>query len=128
MTGVQTCALPISSLRAIYGADDWILVVGVSLDKSAAEIVGALAPSFDTILCTSAHHKGAAAASIATLARSANPGATVEITGNIEDAVGISQSLAAARHRKIYVAGGLFMAIEYGFVARGGDARDLNFF
>jgi dihydrofolate synthase/folylpolyglutamate synthase len=118
----------LASLRAIYGADDWILVVGVSLDKSAAEIVGALAPSFDTILCTSAHHKGAAAASIATLVRSANPGATVEITGNIEDAVGISQSLAAARHRKIYVAGGLFMAIEYGFVARGGDARDLNFF
>jgi dihydrofolate synthase / folylpolyglutamate synthase len=118
----------LASLRGIYGAEDWILVVGVSLDKSAAEIVGALAPSFDTILCTSAHHKGAAAASIAKLVRSANPKATVEIAGAIEDAVGISQSLAAAQNRKIYVAGGLFLAIEYAFAARGGDTRDLRFF
>jgi dihydrofolate synthase / folylpolyglutamate synthase len=30
--------------------------------------------------------------------------------------------------RKIYVAGGLFLAIEYATIARGGHARDLNFF
>jgi dihydrofolate synthase/folylpolyglutamate synthase len=118
----------LAGLRTIYGADDWMLVVGVSLDKNAAEIVDALAPSFDTILCTSAHHKAAPAASIATLVRGANPKAAVEVAGTIEDAVKISQSLAAAQHRKIYVAGGLFLAIEYGFVARGGNAGDLKFF
>ena len=51
----------LASLKAIYGAEGWLLVVGVSLDKNAGEIVGALAPSFDTIVCTAAHHKGAEA-------------------------------------------------------------------
>ena len=41
---------------------------------------------------------------------------------------GVSQTLAAARNRKIYVAGGLFLAIEYAAVARGGRAQDLRFF
>ena len=49
----------LASLKAIHGGDDWILVTGVSGDKKADEIVGALAPSFDTIICTAAHHKGA---------------------------------------------------------------------
>ena len=118
----------LASLKAIHGAQDWILVVGVSLDKKPEEIVGALAPSFDSILCTAAHHKGADAAQIAAAARRANPVASVEIASTIEDAVRISQSRAKAESRKIYVAGGLFLAIEYAFVARGGDARGLNFF
>ena len=49
----------LASLMAIHGADDWILVTGASGDKKADEIVGALAPAFDTIICTAAHHKGA---------------------------------------------------------------------
>ncbi len=49
----------LAGLKAIYGAEDWILVTGVSIDKNASEIVDALAPSFDTIICTTAHHKGA---------------------------------------------------------------------
>ena len=48
-----------ASLLAIHGAEDWILVTGASRDKKADEIVGALAPSFDTIICTAALHKGA---------------------------------------------------------------------
>ena len=48
----------LESLQAIYGADGWILVLGISFDKKAGEIVGALAPSFDMIICTTAHHKG----------------------------------------------------------------------
>ena len=55
----------LASLKAIHGAQGWILVVGVSRDKKAGEIVDALAPSFDTIICTAAHHKGADAESIA---------------------------------------------------------------
>jgi dihydrofolate synthase/folylpolyglutamate synthase len=118
----------LASLKAIYGKEDWILVVGVSIDKKASEIVGALAPSFDTVICTAAHHKGMDAKTIAVAVRQANPQATVHIAATIEDAVGTSQTLAASQNRKIYVAGGLFLAIEYAVVARGGRARDLDFF
>jgi dihydrofolate synthase/folylpolyglutamate synthase len=118
----------LASLKVIHGADNWMLVIGVSSDKNTEEIVGALAPSFDTILCTAAHHKGADAAQIAAAARRANPRASVEIAGTIAEAVDISQRRAAAENRKIYVAGGLFLAVEYAFVVRSGDARDLSFF
>jgi len=118
----------LASLKAIYGADGWILVTGASIDKKAGEIVGALAPSFDTIICTMAHHKGMAAEAIAGAVRRANPRAKVHIATTIEDAVGLSNRLAASQSRNIYVAGGLFLSIEYATVARGGRAQDLNFF
>jgi dihydrofolate synthase/folylpolyglutamate synthase len=118
----------LASLKAIYGADGWILVTGVSFDKNADQILHALAPGFDTILCTAAHHKGAAAASIAATVREAHPQASVHIAATIEEAVAASQELAGSRHRRIYVAGGLFLAIEYAVVARGGRAQELNFF
>jgi dihydrofolate synthase/folylpolyglutamate synthase len=118
----------LASLKAIHGADDWLLVVGISRDKNAAEILGALAPSFDAILCTAAHHKGIDAASIAAAVRQANPKATIQIAATIEDAVEVSQSLAASQRRRVYVAGGLFLAAEYATVASGGHARELNFF
>jgi dihydrofolate synthase / folylpolyglutamate synthase len=118
----------LASLKDIYGAEDWILVAGASRDKKADEIVGALAPSFDTIICTAAYHKGADPESIAAAMRKANPEAIVSIAATIEDAVGVSHKLAVSRKRKIYVAGGLFLAIEYATVARGGRAQDLNFF
>jgi dihydrofolate synthase/folylpolyglutamate synthase len=118
----------LASLKAIHGTDGWILVVGVSRDKQADGIVGALAPSFDTIICAAAHHKGADAENIAAAAREANPDADVRIASTIEDAVGVSQALATSRSRKVYVAGGLFLAIEYAVAAKGGRAEDLKFF
>jgi dihydrofolate synthase / folylpolyglutamate synthase len=118
----------LANLKAIHGADDWILVVGISFDKKADEIIALLAPSFDTIICTAAHHKGASAASIAASVQKANPDAEVQIAATIEDAVSISQRLAASRKQKIYVAGGLFLAIEYATIAGGGRAQDLDFF
>ena len=118
----------LSSLRTIYGPQGWLLVLGTSVDKKLGDIVGALAPSFDTIVCTAACHKGADADSIADAARRSNPSAAVHVAASIEDAVGLSQSLAASLRRKIYVAGGLFLAVEYATVLRGGRARDLNFF
>jgi dihydrofolate synthase/folylpolyglutamate synthase len=118
----------LASLQAIHGADGWILVTGVSRDKKAAEIVDALAPSFDTIICTAAHHKGANAQDIAAAARLANPAADVHVAAAIEEAVRLAHELATARERKIYVAGGLFLAIEYATVAKGGRAQDLRFF
>jgi dihydrofolate synthase/folylpolyglutamate synthase len=118
----------LDSLKAIHGGDHWILVTGASGDKKAGEIVGALAPAFDTIIATAAHHKGAAAKSIAAAARRANPGAEIHVADTIEDAVHLARELAIARKRRLYVAGGLFLAIEYATAARGGRARDLRFF
>jgi dihydrofolate synthase / folylpolyglutamate synthase len=118
----------LASLKAIHGAQDWILVVGVSRDKNTCEIVGALAPSFDTIICTAAHHKGADAQDVTASVRKAHPQAAVHIAATIEDAVDLSRSLAAAQNKKIYVAGGLFLGIEYATIAHGGRAQDLKFF
>ncbi len=118
----------LASLTAIHGAECWILVVGISSDKKAGEIVGALAPSFDTIICTRAHHKGADVDVIASAVRQANPQADVRIAATVAEAVSMSRRLAAAQKRKIYVAGGLFLAIEYATVARGGRAEALKFF
>ena len=121
-------AQSLASLQAIHGAEGWLLVAGASSDKNADQIVGALAPSFDTIICTAAHHKGADAETIAAAVRNANPNATVHVAATIEDAVDLSGTLAATMNRRIYVAGGLFLAIEYATIARGGRARDLDFF
>jgi dihydrofolate synthase/folylpolyglutamate synthase len=118
----------LASLKAIHGAEGWILVTGASGDKKADEIVGALAPSFDTIIATAAHHKGANVQDIADAARRANPAADIQLAATVEDAVRVSRELAAARKRKLYVAGGLFLAIEYATVAKGGRAQYLKFF
>jgi dihydrofolate synthase / folylpolyglutamate synthase len=118
----------LASLKDAFGAQGWILVVGVSLDKNANEIVGALAPSFDTIICTTAHHKGGDAEALAATVRTSNPRANVHVAPTIEDAFSASQTLAASLGRKIYVAGGLFTAIEFATAARGGRATDLDFF
>jgi dihydrofolate synthase/folylpolyglutamate synthase len=118
----------LASLQSIHGADGWILVTGVSRDKKADEIVGALAPSFDTIICTAAHHKGAAAEAIAAAARRGNSKADIHVVATVEDAVRLSQELAKQLQRRIYVAGGLFLAIEYATATKGGLPQDLHFF
>jgi hypothetical protein len=109
----------LASLAAIHGADDWILVTGASRDKKADEIVGALAPSFDAIICTAAHHKGADAQDIAAAAARANPKADIRLAATIAMRFVSRGNWPAAKRRKIYVAGGLFLAIEYA----GGRAR-----
>jgi len=118
----------LASLKAIHGGNDWILVTGASGDKKAGEIVGALAPAFDTIIATAAYHKGAEPHAIAAAARLANPAADIHIADTIEDAVRLARELAASRQRRVYVAGGLFLAIEYATAAEGGRAQDLRFF
>ena len=118
----------LAGIKEAYGAHGWILVVGISFDKKADEIIGALAPSFDTIICTTAHHKGGDAAAIAATVRRVNPQAKIRIAATIEDAFSASHTLATSLNRKIYVAGGLFTAIEFAAVARGMRAKELHFF
>ena len=118
----------LASLKAIHGEDGWILVLGISRDKNIAEITQALAGAFDTIVCTAAHHKGAAAHHIADAARHAHAEAVIHIAETTEDAVRISTELAQSMGRKIYVAGGLFAAVEYATIVRGERVEDLRFF
>jgi dihydrofolate synthase/folylpolyglutamate synthase len=118
----------LAGLTEAHGADGWLLVTGVSRDKKADDIVGLLAPAFDIIVCTQPYHKGSDAARIASLAAAANPDATIHVATTIEEAVALSTRLAVATNRKIYVAGGLFLAIEYAAVTRGERAQDLAFF
>jgi dihydrofolate synthase/folylpolyglutamate synthase len=118
----------LAGLRAIHGAAGWILVTGASRDKKADEIIGALAPSFDTIICTAAYHKGADVPTIVAAAQYANPAAAVHAAASIEQAVALSLKMARAQGRRVYVAGGLFLAIEYATLAKGGRAEDLDFF
>jgi len=118
----------LAGLGQTYGAEGWLLVIGVSFDKNAEKIADVLAPAFDTIICTAAHHKGLEAAALAAIMSKRNRRANVEIAATIEQAVEASQARAAALNRRIYVAGGLFTAIEFAAVARGLDAKDLAFF
>ena len=118
----------LAGLHGIYGARDWILVAGVSFDKKADEIAGLLAPHFDTIVCTSAYHKGGDAAALAAAMRSANPVARIELAATIEQAFSSSRALAASLKQRIYVAGGLFTAIEFAAMVRGLDPKQLGFF
>ncbi len=118
----------LAGLYAAHGATGWLLVLGASRDKAAAEIVGALAPQFETIVCSSAHHKGAPADVIAEAARAANPRADIHVAPTIADAVRDARALAQRLSAKIYVAGGLFLAIEFAAVLRGSRAEDLRFF
>jgi dihydrofolate synthase/folylpolyglutamate synthase len=118
----------LKSLHAVHGDSNWILVLGISGDKNVDEIAGRLAPAFGSIVCTRAHHKGADARVVEAAARKANPTGQLYVTDTIENAVRVSQQLAGASHRNIYVAGGLFIAVEYATVLRGGRAQDLQFF
>jgi dihydrofolate synthase / folylpolyglutamate synthase len=118
----------LAGLHQTHGKQDWILIAGVSLDKKSSEIASVLAPHFDTIICTSAHHKGGDAAVLAEAMHNANPGARIEIAATIEQAFSASHTLATSLKRRIYVAGGLFTAIEFAAVARGLDAKRLAFF
>lgn len=118
----------LKSLSALHGTERWILVLGISRDKNIEEIAAQLAPSFDTIVCTAAHHKGADAQRIADAARNANSAAALHIAATIEDAVRLSTTLAQSANMNIYVAGGLFVAAEYATACRGERAQDLQFF
>jgi dihydrofolate synthase/folylpolyglutamate synthase len=118
----------LAGLKQTYGAEGWILVAGVSFDKKAEQIADVLAPAFDIIICTAAHHKGFDPAALAAVMSMRNRHANVEIAATIEQAFEASRARAASLNRRIYVAGGLFTAIEFAAVARGLNAKNLAFF
>ena len=117
----------LASLQAIHGAEGWILVVGVSRDKNTSKSSAhwrrpstpSSAPRRITRARSRRHRR------LGTQGPSKGRGS---IAATIEEAVDVSRSLAAAQNRKIYVAGGLFLAIEYATMANGGGAEELDFF
>jgi dihydrofolate synthase / folylpolyglutamate synthase len=104
-----------------------VLVCGASHDKDAAAIAGALAPSFSTIVCAAARHKGAPAAEIAAHAAAANPQAETIVAESVAEARQVARAKAGGAGA-IYVAGGLFLAAEFKWVHLGRDPALLAFF
>ena len=87
-------------------------------DKNAEEIVAALAPAFSTIICAQARHKGRPAAEIAAIAAAHAEGEIV-IAESMEDARRLALARARAPDGAVYVAGGLFLAVEFKAIHQG---------
>lgn len=104
-----------------------LLVCGASADKDVRAIVSALAPSFRTIICAAARHKGAPPAEIAAHANAANPDAELTLAESVADARRLALAKANAAGA-VYVAGGLFLAAEFRALHLGRDPARLVFF
>jgi dihydrofolate synthase/folylpolyglutamate synthase len=119
-------AAALAGFEAMRGDRRAVLVCGVSVDKDAAAIVSRLAPSFPTIICAAARHKGAPAAKIAAHAQAANPSVEIVLAESVADARRLA--LAKAHGGAVYVAGGLFLAAEFKAADLGRDPASLLFF
>lgn len=117
-----------AGFEAMRGDRQCVLVCGVSADKEVTEIVAALAPGFQAIICAAAQHKGAPAAAIAAAANAANPEAELILADSVTEAHQLALARAAPRNAAIYVAGGLFLAAEFRAVHLGRDPAALAFF
>ncbi len=120
------CAL--DGFAAARGARRGVLVCGASQDKRAADLIGILAPAFDTIVCASAAHKGVLAAEIAAEANAANPAAELVVAESVADARRLALARAKSVETAIYVAGSLFLAVEFKALHIGRDPTSLAFF
>jgi dihydrofolate synthase/folylpolyglutamate synthase len=105
-----------------------ILVTGGSKNKDVGQMLKILAPQFNRIICTAAHHNGLSAEEVYGFVREINPAATAKICQHIEEAVSTAIADAADFGSKVYVAGGLFLAAEFSEGARGGDPAKIRFF
>lgn len=118
--------LALEGFAAMRGARPAVLVCGASADKDVGQIISALAPAFERIICVAARHKGAPAAEIAAHANAANPHAEIVLAESVTEARALA--LAKAKNGAIYVAGGLFLAAEFKAVHSGRDPATLAFF
>lgn len=117
----------LEGFAALAGGRPRVLVCGVSEDKPAQAIIGALAPGFSVIICAAARHKGRAAAEIAALAAAENPSAEVAVAENAAAARLLALAKAGA-DGAVYVAGSLFLAAEFKAAHLGRDPASLAFF
>ena len=117
----------LQGFRAMAGDRRCVLICGASHDKDVQAIIAALAPSFSTIICAAARHKGALPAEIAAHASGANPRAELIVAEDVADARRLALARAGAEGA-IYVAGGLFLAAEFRALQLGRDPATLLFF
>ncbi|MGE3930588.1 MAG: folylpolyglutamate synthase/dihydrofolate synthase family protein [Hyphomonadaceae bacterium] len=120
-------AAALAGFHSMRGDRESVLVCGVSADKDAAAMIGALAPSFRRVVCTAAAHRGLAAGAVAALAAAAHPDAEIAIAENVADARRIALAQAGPGGA-VYVAGGLFLAAEFRALHLGRDPGALAFF
>lgn len=118
----------LDGFRALTKNRDAILVTGGSKNKHVREMLELLAPGFSRIVCTAAYHNGVPATDIAAVVKSIQPHAGIAVCRTIEDAVVTARNGAAHTGAAIYVAGGLFLAIEFAEAWRGGEPKMLRFF
>jgi dihydrofolate synthase/folylpolyglutamate synthase len=108
-------------------ADPDVLILGVSEDKPAEDIIPHLAAGFSRIICTRAYHKGRAPEDVAAAARAAAPQAEITTAPDVLAAWRVVDALRPTP-RSVYVAGGLFLAIEAAEARAGRDPAALSFF
>jgi dihydrofolate synthase/folylpolyglutamate synthase len=118
----------LEGFRALAGNREAILVTGGSKNKHVREMLEVLTPGFRRIVCTAAYHNGVPAPEIAAIVKDVHPHAETAVCRAIEDAVIYARNEAARTGAAIYVAGGLFLAIEFAEAWRGGEPAKLKFF
>lgn len=110
-----------------FGQENWLLVAGVSADKNATDMLAILKARFRLVLCTQAHHKGRDAQDVAALLRDLPGEAEIDVEPDIAAAAHRAIAIARERRLRVFVAGGLFVAVEFAQAVRGGDPRELRF-
>jgi dihydrofolate synthase/folylpolyglutamate synthase len=118
----------LEGFRTLAAGRDAILVTGGSRNKHVRDMLELLTPGFTRIVCTAAYHNGVPAPEIAAIVKDVQPRAEAVVCRTIEDAVIYARNAAARTGAAIYVAGGLFLAIEFAEAWRGGSPAELRFF
>lgn len=115
----------LDALGASFPDERFILVAGVSIDKDADAILQLLLPHFPVVVCTQAFYKGRPAREIAEIARRYRPDVEIHCEPDIRDAERLASGIATREHCGIYVAGGMYLAVEIAQALRGDDPRSL---
>lgn len=124
----HSVAAAAATIRNIIPSRRILLVTGVSQDKDIGGILPELIAIADSVVCTQAYHRGTPAAMIANACHEIRPGVVWKIEERIEDAVEAAVEKAWEEDMTIYVAGGLFVAVEAKVCIQGGNPRSLRFF
>ena len=124
---------PETAKALVEAVEQWIdtpvlLVVGVSRDKNAEQLVPTLLECAAAVICTRAWHRGSPVERIERIVDATRPDLPTWRAETLEQAM--EQALDEARRRgwTVLVAGGLFLSIEATEVLNGRDPRALKFF
>ncbi|MCA9708265.1 MAG: hypothetical protein KDK70_20610 [Myxococcales bacterium] len=124
----ESAAAAAATIRALYPERRILLVTGVSRDKHVDEVLAALVPAADDVLCTRAHHMGSPVQAVAERCERLRAGAVWRRVEAVEEAVELARTRAAAKGMVVWIAGGLFLAAEALAHLRGRDPSTLRFF